>query len=416
MGFADLGARVDGGFGEPVRRLHVDRLGSCDARVAPVEDRYLEAEFEAALPGLRRLLGGGGTEFQGVDEPRRPGEPQRFGERLDRALRGLHVEALPHRGRFEFRGLGHGGGEVRQALGQLERELVSEEPHQSAQPLALGERRLPCARELRGGLGIEHLLARERDFRNVADARHAPRQFRRRLGGFLDLLQVAHGLLCRDRLDPRPARLQSHPYGGARDRELHLLEPPPFEPRAKRDGQQVDDREGQRPLELALVSVPRAQIGEMRVGHAPRLDEVGLGDAEFRVGRLQPAVVEQRHLNGDIGRQRIGEQPLHVRTDAVGIRFRFHPAHVLAETFFGGRLDARKTAVGRKRRAAAEEQRSERDRNRGSVHLCPPCSARGGVFASGLGPAPDGAAWPACPPDRPTSSFASRQRAGPSSL
>jgi hypothetical protein len=38
----------------------------------------------------------------------------------------------------------------------------------------------------------------------------------------------------------------------------------------------------------------------------PRLDDVGLGDAELGIGRLKLPIVQERHLDGRISRERAG--------------------------------------------------------------------------------------------------------------
>jgi hypothetical protein len=85
-----------------VQRLHVDRLGPGHARTSPVEDRELQAHFEAALPRLGVLLRGRGPEFEHFDESGGAGEAQRCGEALGIELRRLDVQAPGHGARLEF--------------------------------------------------------------------------------------------------------------------------------------------------------------------------------------------------------------------------------------------------------------------------------------------------------------------------
>jgi hypothetical protein len=184
---------------------------------------------------------------------------------------------------------------------ELEGDVVAGKPHQPGEPLALGYHRLPRPRQVRDRLGMEDLLPHPVQPGVVTRRLHAARKLGGRLGHEQHLLQVSHTFLRRDCVEPRLAGLGGDIEHLRRHRKLHLLEAAALDPGPQGNGQEIDDREGQRPFDLALAAFRRPQICEVRVRHPAGLHEVGLGDAQLGIGRLQTGVIKEGDLHSVVG-------------------------------------------------------------------------------------------------------------------
>ena len=93
------------------------------------------------------------------------------------------------------------------------------------------------------------------------------------------------------------------------------------------------------------------------IAHAARLHEIGFGDADLGVGRLQARVVHQRDLHCGVGRQ----GPCRKRTPHglayfPGLAVVARPARRNAGAFLDSRLDGVESRVRGETDAAAEEE------------------------------------------------------------
>ena len=195
-------------------------------------------------------------------------------------------------------------------------------PHnakQAGQLLAFGDCGLLCARELRGGVGVERLLAHLRELAPVAHLRHSARELARRLGRQLHLRVVREHFLrghgANERLPRRRGR--AHDIGCGRD--LGLRKAALFDVERQRHEQQRGNVDEERALDLRNVRVALVGVREDGVAQSARLHQIGFGEAQLRELRLQSRIVEKRDLDGAVGGQRLREQRIDRGTDGSGI-------------------------------------------------------------------------------------------------
>ena len=104
--------------------------------------------------------------------------------------------------------------------------------------------------------------------------------------------------------------------------KLGGLEVAPFDLAASGQGEESHQVE----QELALVlPIPVTRLpgeGEAGISQAAGLDQIGLGDAQFRQARLQPPVVEDGDLDRAVRIQGFRQQAFHLVSHAAGILVR----------------------------------------------------------------------------------------------
>jgi hypothetical protein len=286
-------------------------------------------------------------------------KPQILRGLLRAELGGLHVQSLSHRNGFDVRLVARLGRQVRQALRQLELELIAPDAQKTREPLARRTLRLVGTCEAQGSVRIERLLAGARQLAEVAHLLHAASQFGACFGRLLHLPHVAHRLLRRDRLEVGLARVRGQRQDIHRDLALDLLEAARFQLRDHGQGQQPRKVEVQPAFQFDLVAPPKAPEREARVRQAPGLHDFGLGDAEILESSLQAAVVEQGHLNGIVDAQWFREQLAYAAIDGVDVGIAARPAHVLAELVLGRGLDRREPGIGGEAGASGQHGRNQ---------------------------------------------------------
>ena len=116
---------------------------------------------------------------------------------------------------------------------------------------------------------------------------------------------------------------------------------------AERQGGQREDIADHLALDLAGAIARDPQHRKGRVWRQALLHEVGLGERQFVIGRLQALVVEQRDLDRRVYGQRAGQQSLHLAAGLRGVVRRAHEGGVLPDCLAGDVGDQRHAAIRR---------------------------------------------------------------------
>ena len=396
IGFAHLRTRVDGRLGRAVQRLPVDGLGAGDARIAPVKQRQLEVDLVATLRRLEVRAVAHRAEFEHVDPARHAREAQAPRGLRGLQTRGLHIEPLAERGAFDVGRIGRWRGQIGQAVGQAEGRLLAPQAHQADELFAAGELLALGTRDGLCGIGIEALFAQLLQLVEVACRGHAARQLGAGVGGLLHLARVALALLRGHRQVVGLARVDGEPEHAHHRLLLGLLEASRLDLAHPGQRQQVRQADAEAAFDLDLIAAAQAAEAEAGVGQPRRLHELGFGDADLGQIGLQAALVQQRHLHGGIGGQRLGEQLGDAALHGFLIGRRARHGDVPAEAVLHRLLNARHAAIGAERGAAAQQQgrgdqREAIARTRTSKRRC----VHGVAFERGLASAGAPAGWPA---------------------
>ena len=173
------------------------------------------------------------------------------------------------------------GGQVGQAIGQLEGGGVAPQAEQADEAFARGPFMALGAGQALGSVGIEALFAGLLQLVEVAHLGHAAGQFGAGFGGLHDLVHVAGGFLGGQGFDIGLAgavgELQ-HLLGGLR---LGLGEAAVLQLLHGGHQQQAGEVDVHTALDFALVTRALLAEREAGVGQAAGLHHVGLGDAQF---------------------------------------------------------------------------------------------------------------------------------------
>ena len=260
--------------------------------------------------------------------------------------------------------------------------LLAPQAERANQALARGVAAALAARQVQQRVGLEGLLARQRQAVEVARLRHAPRQLGAGLGGLVDLAQIGQAFLGRHRLDPGAAHLGDALDDADRHLRLLLRELLRGHRARQRHQQQPAQAEVQADLALDLVAAGGAAVAQTGIGQTADLRQLGLRDAEPGQVGLQAAVVQQRQLDRAVLRQRRGQQRVEACARLGRRGLRIGPA---CDVGASGRAQLlahrRDRRVGRGRGAAGQRrgrQQGQRQLQRGrgcpdsAAHRAPP--------------------------------------------
>ena len=81
-----------------------------------------------------------------------------------------------------------------------------------------------------------------------------------------------------------------------------MLEPARLDPGGKRHGEQLQEIKAQTAIDFVRVTAAHVCVTKTGITQPAGLHQVGFGDAELAVSRLQAAIVEERDLNSIFNR------------------------------------------------------------------------------------------------------------------
>ena len=209
------------------------------------------------------------------------------------------------------------------------------------------------------GVRVEALFARLVQLAPVTGLRHAASKLGAGLGGDLHFLHVLRTLRRGDGPEIRTPRLRSDIERLRGDRKLRGRQPIALEPSAKRNGEEADELECEVALDFLLSAALQVRERETWIARPARLYQLGFANADFRIGRLQPAVVDERNLDCVIDREWMGKNLADCLLDGVGIGLRARPARLGSRALLGHGSHGREATIGRQRGAAADRKCSE---------------------------------------------------------
>ena len=280
--------------------------------------------------------------------------------------------------------------ETRQLLRQTDSGVIAPKPEQPDQALARARRILAQRCEFGGRLRVKHLLA---GLVELVERARLPQLFGklgRGFGGGLRVGKQSDEFVGRDRAVVGPSDLGCEPQrllGGA---QLCLLESLTGDFRSKWQRGQSEDVADHLPLDLesAVAGNPRNREG--RIGRQAFSDEVGFGQRQFVVGRLQAPIVQERDLDGGVDGQAPAEQTLHRGVGALRVVFRADRDDFLPDRLIGDGGNHPHAAIRRERRASGKEEGGKERRARCVPESSPPRRAvRCGHAAHRSPPCPD---------------------------
>ena len=345
VAFTRLAARLRGRVGDLVHGLHVDRFGLGDARAAPVEQGQLERYGVTRRDALTGVRLADVTQVEHIDEARRFCQAQRR-----RGLRGLDpggldVEPFANRNAFDVVDVRRLGRQVGKALGQQIGAAGSPQAHQPGQVFAGGDRALAGPGNGSRRLCFVQLLPGEIELAQVSRLRHAAGQRRARLGRRRHLPRIGQSLDGAKRIEIGVASVCGMLEDVACHHQPGLLETPALDASGDRCGQQADQAQRQRALDVDRVARVGALERERGILQPARLDQVGVDNTDVPVSRLQRPVVQQGDLHRIVGRQRgkqlCGDQAVE-RARVIVIA---QQARILAEPVFRQRRHCPKTLL-----------------------------------------------------------------------
>ena len=343
----------------PGRRLHVDRLGPRHPGRAPVEQRQFERDGVAGS-AARAVAVAQVTEIEHIDEAGAARQAERLGGAACLDGGGADIEPLAHGDCLDLAQLHR----RRRQVGQAFRQPVSgsggaRQAHQPGQRLARRHSAL-CSAPCPGRrFGAKQLFARQVELADIADLRHPRRQFGRRFRRGAHLPRIDARLRRGHRFVVGPAG-----RGGVPQHLVGHLQPGLFvaalldAPRQWRH-QHAGQVERERALDANLAAADGALEVKARVVQAARLHQLRLGNADAPVGRLQAAVIEQGDLHGVVGLQGVLQAAVDQRRQGSVVAIAVQQAHVLADTLAGQPRHRRHAALGRHRRATAQQRRRQ---------------------------------------------------------
>ena len=374
---------------EPALAAAQLRLDSRNACLALIEDGQRKHHIRPHQLFPARLALEGHADPQRRQQARVSGQAVGAVHRVDLAGRGGQVQPPLDGHLLDSIERRQRGWQLRQAGGHLPLRLLTPQAQQPVEPLAVaGEPGLRLCRVERR-LRVERLLQRLVLAAQGAGPILPGRQLCGRLGPQRDLLEqldglrigqhrVVAGLDVHRQLEHRLRHLEANLLGLGR---ADLLA------RRQRDDahERLDDGGFE---QIALVAEQVLQT-ELRVVEQAGLHQIGLRDPEPLVGRLQPAVVEQRDANGLLGREVVLEQLAYLRLGGAILVTVLLPADPLADARgqllvdFGQTGRALHRCATRQREHAQQRREQQamlsdgshaRPPGRLALELDPPCS------------------------------------------
>ncbi len=217
-------------------------------------------------------------------------------------------------------------GQRRQRVGDVVVHLGAVEPHQPGEVLLCGGRSKAGFGGLRRQFRVEDLLAGLA--RTIERARPAQLQGQLRGGirGLRGLRQKGHRLEGGDGVDPggsrRVGERQRVDHGlhlRALELRLRHLDTPPTRRRVEEI--HADQRLDRPECAQFGRTDPEDAQGDHRVLGRRLLPDLGCRQADLGIGRLQPAIVEERDLHGGVRRDRaLMRQSMNLLTDLLRLR------------------------------------------------------------------------------------------------
>ncbi len=311
-GAAHLAAGAHGGVLQLGGALLHLGLGTGACGAAPVE----QGQGQVQLPAARDLAVAGaalGRRVAAVGQAHiakhgaRAAPALLAGLVVELAACGLHVQAFAQCGGLQPVGRQGRRGQGGQLVGQPVLRLLAPQAHAAAQLLARGSGGQAGTGALAGGLLQHGLFAGVLQAAEIAHARHAAGQFGTGLGGLHHALVRGGHLLGGHGAQPGAARVggqRHHLLRGLQRGDLHAL---CLALGAPGQGDEVQQAEGQRALDLALMAVGKARQRQLRVGQGDGLNALGIGHAQRGQACLQAGVVEQGDAHGRVLRKRLGQ-------------------------------------------------------------------------------------------------------------